>query len=61
MSGNLMDAVLQMVSTGAEPEDYTGEDGLCYKSVSDCYRPFHPCYIVTARSLFSVPCAPSPA
>jgi len=29
MSGNLMDAILQMVSTDAEPEDYTGKDGLC--------------------------------
>ena len=37
MSGNLMDAVLQMVSTGAEPEDYTGEDGLLY--CGKCHKP----------------------
>ena len=33
MSCNLMDTVLRMVNTDAEPEDYKGEDGLLYLSL----------------------------
>lgn len=37
MNGNLMDTVLQMVSTNAKSEDYTGEDGLLY--CGKCHKP----------------------
>ena len=37
MSGNLMDTVLRMVNTDAEPEDYKGEDGLLY--CGKCHKP----------------------
>lgn len=49
MSGNLMDTVLQMVSTDAEPEDYTGEDGLLY--CGKCHKPKE-AYFPKGKALF---------
>ncbi len=49
MSGNLMDTVLQMVNTDAEPEDYKGEDGLLY--CGKCHKPKE-AYFPQGKALF---------
>lgn len=49
MSGNLMDTVLQMASTDAKPEDYTGGDGLLY--CGKCHKPKE-AYFPQGKALF---------
>ncbi len=49
MSGNLMDTVLRMVNTDAEPEDYKGEDGLLY--CGKCHKPKE-AYFPQGKALF---------
>lgn len=49
MNGNLMDTVLQMASTDAEPEDYMGGDGLLY--CGKCHKPKE-AYFPQGKALF---------